>query len=361
MVRAPFAAIAFALLLSASAWAQPAASQPSAPLPDAEIAKLKAAEKPEQQALRAKLAGMGKIYFDSNMSGIYRIYSMNADGSDVKCLTSGPLGGQYPHVTKDGKKLTYFAGSSKDAAGLKLDSAFAKRTPQSLVFLADADGSNPKAIAPGSLPHFSHDGTRIAYSTNITHARDTKPAIYDLRTNTEKVLTGPARFTAGFPVFTPDGKSLIVSNGTAFVLPLNNEGNALADGAAPKLIVSGHPCNMEVSDDGKQMAWVVDTEQCFGSWLCGNAFATVTAKAVGAENKSFPLGWPKKSVNYYPEFSPDASLLAYSHADLEANVKSWEVLHDEEIYVAALPDCKATVRLTFNRGANRHPCWVKAK
>ena len=60
------------------------------PLPEEEKAKLLAAETVEQKALREELKNAGRVVFDANGDGVSRIYIMNADGSDVKCLTPAP-------------------------------------------------------------------------------------------------------------------------------------------------------------------------------------------------------------------------------------------------------------------------------
>ncbi|MRG27127.1 MULTISPECIES: TolB family protein [Laceyella] len=103
------------------------------------------------------------VFHSSDQSGFTHIYSMHADGSNLKQLTG--LGGgetsEYsPHFSPDGRKILY--GSTK--AG------------QSDAYVMNADGSQPKNITAGNNKAvtsaiWSEDGRKILYTVNEKEKR----------------------------------------------------------------------------------------------------------------------------------------------------------------------------------------------
>jgi Tol biopolymer transport system component len=79
---------------------------------------------------------IGRIAFQSNRvtrdnpEGDYEIYKMNADGSDIKQLTSNSTMDSTPGYSPDGKKITFerSVGGSTD--------------PYAEIFVTNSDGSN---------------------------------------------------------------------------------------------------------------------------------------------------------------------------------------------------------------------------
>ena len=92
--------------------------------------------------------------FTSFRSGSgFRLYVMNADGKDVKEITTegNPIGIVYPAWSPDGKKIVY---AHPAAGGLEL-------------FVCDPDGKGNKQLtnegAQNSYACWSRDGKRVAF------------------------------------------------------------------------------------------------------------------------------------------------------------------------------------------------------
>ena len=341
---------------------------PSADEVKAELAK----ETAEQKALRAELEALAKagqkIYFNANLGegGRNEIFVIGPDGSGYKQLTKD--GGSDPHTPADGSLVAYTGGKIALAdpmpealKGIPFDPKFPpikwgdqkfnrlKGAPVS--WTMKPDGSDQKPVAFGMMPHFSPDGKFLAYCI-WNHPFPCQVAVMNLEKKTEAFLIHPGLRNGGNPAWSPDGNYLVGAQGGAHFIKLNAERNGVEK---VTVIDNGHPCNNEISFDGKYWTYVVDTHGCLGSWLCYKQLDYDKQSASGGGN--LPLGWKPGSVNYYPAFSPDGKYYVYAHAEQEAGVKSWEVKYKQELYVTRFPDCKATVRVTWNGAGNMHPCW----
>jgi Tol biopolymer transport system component len=163
----------------------------------------------------------GRIVFTSVRDGDMEIYSMNADGSDVRRLTRrpGPDGG--PFFSADGKQIV-FRGRPL-SAGPELDDyrALLKKAlwrPTALeIFVMDEDGSNLRQVtnlkAASFAPFFTPDGKQIIFSTNVGDPKGRNFDLYLINADG----TGLERVTYnetfdGFPMFSPDGKRLVFAS-----------------------------------------------------------------------------------------------------------------------------------------------------
>lgn len=107
----------------------------------------------------------GRIAFASDRSGIYQIYTANADGSDVERITDGTYAAYLPLWTPDGAHLLYLESTS--------DAPLSEH-PVVRLMLADADGSNAVEITrdpedgfimnPYQYLSFSPDGRYLVYT-----------------------------------------------------------------------------------------------------------------------------------------------------------------------------------------------------
>ncbi len=339
--------------------------RPIMPVPPAEKARILAAETPEQKELRAQLEGAGRILFNTNIAGSQDIYIMNADGSNVKRLTHHPAQEYYPHLSPDGKRITFTSDqpvAREVLASLPCDPKYPisdwrkRQLPKDLVWIMNSDGSGKKPLVMGDMAHWSPDGKFIAYRITLK-PRKYKLAILDLEKNTETVISHPNLKAMGMPCFSPNGKSLIISNSSqGQTIELNDDRTGIKEGSSIINVMSGHPCNAEISPDANWASYVIDTHGQLGSWLCYVALTPDERRR--RKTQKFKLGWTPRSVNYFPDFSPDGKYFAYVHGETQEGVKSWLLRNRQEIYVTRFPNCETTVRLTWNGGANQHPHWV---
>ncbi len=326
-------------------------------LTDDEKAKLIAAETEDQKKLRgelAELAGKGqKIYFMSDMDGARRVYAMAPDGSNVTCLTPDVPFADKPHVSPDGARVVI---------NMKAPHAEVVKLPQSDSLkrhvkpdkdkmagcLGVLDPATKKAVpvAIGDNGHWSPDGRKICYNTST---KPRKIGILDVEKKEETIIMNAPK-TAMFPNFTPNGKHVIIGGYPFTIAALKDDGTFTVGNLG-----IGSGCNNEVSKDGTQLVWVIDTYGDMGGWLCSASFDEQTGKAGKGEKLLLP--WDKGSVNYYPDFSPCGKYLVYAHGEQVKGKKSYASRPDLELYVTRFPKCDVTVRITWNRAANFHTCW----
>jgi TolB protein len=165
----------------------------------------------------ATIAPDGLITFTSVRDGDMEIYSMKADGSDVRRLTNrpGPDGG--PFFSWDGGRIAFRgrqlpSGAEFDDYRSLLKQALWRPTSLEL-FVMDRDGRNIQQItrrgSANFAPSWHPDGKRLIFASN---AEDPKGRDFDIYTiNLDG--TGVERITFndtfdGFPMFSPDGKHL---------------------------------------------------------------------------------------------------------------------------------------------------------
>jgi len=142
-----------------------------------------------------------KIVFMSKRSGFWEIHSMNADGSNVRRLTS---------FKADDKSIPYWPRWSPNGRRI----AYHRLMPGEIherIFVMGASGSSPTAITDGSTytrnPAWSPDGTRIAYEMVINGGSQIAVALADGSgaepvTECDNDCSGPA--------WSPDGTTIAV-------------------------------------------------------------------------------------------------------------------------------------------------------
>ena len=109
---------------------------------------------PEEEAARAEFAAAfpGRIVFDSNRSGTFGIFSMLADGSDVKAVVDGPMHEMYPDPSPDGSRIVFARCA-----------ILSKKAPSD-IWVCDRDGNDCRKLADGgTFPTFAGDGMVVYF------------------------------------------------------------------------------------------------------------------------------------------------------------------------------------------------------
>jgi len=162
-----------------------------------------------------------RIVFTSVRDGDLEIYSMDAAGGDVRRLTHEPGYDGGAFYSPDGKRIVYRRDAPADAAALARyrellgQGLYAPGTLE--IWVMDADGSNKRQVtrlgAASFAPFFHPDGRRIVFSSNHPEPRGRNFDLYLVRddgTGLERVTTDPS--FDGFPMFSPDGKRLVFAS-----------------------------------------------------------------------------------------------------------------------------------------------------
>jgi len=162
-----------------------------------------------------------KIIFTSTRDGDPELYLMNLDGSNQTRLTheKGYDGGAF--FSLDGSKIVFRASrpkSEKDLVDYNDLVVTGYVRPTALeIFTMDADGKNMKQItqlAKASFaPFFTPDGKRIIFSSNTGSktGRDFNLFIINIDGSGLEQITFNESFD-GFPMFTRDGKHLVFAS-----------------------------------------------------------------------------------------------------------------------------------------------------
>jgi TolB protein len=136
------------------------------------------------------------------------IFTMAADGSDVRQLTHFRTVTTYPQFSPDGKKIAF--RRTLDEAGFLWDLTLGVRNSE--VFVMNADGSNPvnvsKSAAYDGWPAWSQDGSKILFSSNRAGPANIGQ-LYSADVdggNLTKLTDGPGSFVQ--PSWSRDGKRI---------------------------------------------------------------------------------------------------------------------------------------------------------
>jgi TolB protein len=145
-----------------------------------------------------------QILFQSNRNGVFEIFTMKPDGTDLKQLTYDNVDDNTPSWSPDGRFIVFASGRDND---------------ESDIYIMDADGKNQKRLtnSPGddSHPHFSPDGTKIIFNSP-RNSPDLKAdwsrqwhEIFIMNTDgTEQKQITSFKTVSTFPSISPNGKKI---------------------------------------------------------------------------------------------------------------------------------------------------------
>ena len=193
-----------------------------------------------------------RIYFGVETPGTKdrNIYSARWDGSDLRQVTNSQGSNSTPAVSRDGKRIAFV--SNRD--GQKYQ-----------IYIADADGSNVKRLTTDSAigyfnPQFSPDGKRIVYYAEKGDGHD-QVWVMNIDGSDQKLLTANIGHNI-FPGWSPDGKQIIFASSKrdpqadgsyvddSYIYTMN------ADGSDLKKLGNINSFFARFSPDGKHIAYV---------------------------------------------------------------------------------------------------------
>jgi TolB protein len=184
-----------------------------------------------------------KIAYSSNRGGgPMHIYTMDSDGGNVKALTSGGLQCRVPAWSPDGRSIAFCRSNPNGGSNICLIPATGGAIKQ-----LDGDAWDPTWSPDGKNLAFVslRDGDGFRLHAMTADGKDAK-CLFPKGNN----------FGNAYPVWSPDGKTILWSHGENNNLDLYAIG---ADGANPKPITKigqGWCLYPSWSPDGKKIAYV---------------------------------------------------------------------------------------------------------
>jgi len=282
----------------------------------------------------------GEIYFQSNRTGDWDIFVMNADGSNVRNLTNTPaVDEHWPRPSPDGKRMTYMTGKAR------LNIWDIKKPKGKAVWIMDRDGKNAKKLAENATrPSWGPDGKAIVYTQagrrkNVTcvHHLETGKVTHPLdKWKSWLRADGEAVFSSSKRRIALGGKLWTTTGGALMIMDLDENYEPV------KLTPLGAGycgCNPQWSASGERLYFAHHDPKYNG------AIVLWSVKPDGKDPHRFETPTQKRWEGYgiYCE-SPDGTMIAYGH---------WG-----DVYVMRLSD-GAKVKLTEKQGKiqNGAPRW----
>jgi uncharacterized protein YjdB len=181
-----------------------------------------------------------RIAFSSNRAGTFDLYVMDADGGQIRRITSDPGAETDPAWTPDGRRLVHTIGSGNRG--------------QIAVAWIDGTGGRTLTNTPrgNQAPVVSPDGNSIAFAS----ARDGNYEIYqmDIDGANPRRLTN-TREDESLPSFLPGGDLIYVSGGPRGVASIMRH----AAGAPVRIVAAEQAITaLAVDRDGSRLAYVTD-------------------------------------------------------------------------------------------------------
>jgi|LSQX01.3.fsa_nt_gb hypothetical protein len=284
----------------------------------------------EEAAALAALKGQisGRIVWESNRTGAWELYVMNADGTGARRLTSmgtpgDPLASNVyrrPQFSPDGSEILFANGKA--------------RAPIEC-WLADPDSGDVRRLCVGCPLNWLPDGSGFFF------LRDKQIWRYDLAAGQESLALPLTIASAD-----PDTVGHVAPDLSVGVFRFaKNEYIRLSDGAVLKTTAG---CEPGMAADGRTMYWVNGPKD-FRVW------------DPQTDTEQEMLGTPPVepfNYTYFPTVTRDNKWLMYGASPSQHD----HTTSDYEVYLHRLDNWKPAgepVRLTFNSGTDRWPfLWL---
>ncbi len=200
------------------------------------------------------------LYFQSNAEGAYQIQRCRPDGSEPATVAAPATFGPWC-------KSVY--GLNAASNGLLVMTAYDGRTGR--VALAEADGSNPRVVAPDAgylyMACLSPDGRTVVCSGPAAGYRLQRIELDD--PSQKSVVLTPDHPESFVPQFTPDGRTIVFFRRDGDFYRVDRDGSNLrrlttgANHAEFRLSPQDHHGSSDaphVSPDGRRIAYVADAD-----------------------------------------------------------------------------------------------------
>jgi serine/threonine protein kinase/Tol biopolymer transport system component len=265
------------------------------------------------------LGGSNAILFVSVRDGNANLYTIRADGTDERVISTDPENQSLASWSPDGSMIAF----ENDADGNRE------------IYIMDADGTNFRRLTDHRnsdwLPAWSPDGSKIVWTTD-RHGND---ELYIMNVDgTDQVRLTEVRGGDWLPAWSPDGSRIAFTSGRdgdfeIFVMS--------ADGSDVRQLTSNTTADFspQWSPDGQFIVYTAERSN-------GNrdiAFLNV-------ETGKGDYLTDDRGQDYFPSWSPDGSLIAFS-SDRDGN---------QEIYVMNADGSDET-RLTNSAGDDFGAIW----
>lgn len=203
-----------------------------------------------------------KIVFASERDGDSEIYLMNADGTEQKRLTNTPGDDSHPHWSPDGLRLIF--NSARTTPDLKAD--WGRQFHE--IFTMKADGSDVKQISNlksvSTYPSYSPDGKQIVFRSVVSTSGFQWDLTISQRNSEIFVInsdgTNPINITKnvaydGWGAWSPDGKKILFSSNRAGPANIGQLYLVNPDGSNVQKITDGESSFVQASwsRDGKKI------------------------------------------------------------------------------------------------------------